>query len=274
MPKIAVIADPHIGVEKPHFVGNWHRAVAEANARAPDLTVILGDLTFDGAHSEADCAFAREALAALATPWLAVPGNHDVGDTDRGSGKASDPARLARWRRHFGPDFWLSDLDGGWRLVGIDSQILGTGLAAETEQWAFLEEALTGGRRVLLFTHQPLFLKNWDEADRLYWASCGAARRRLRDLFRSADVAAVVSGHMHRAFVSLPKAGPSFVWTPATSFLTRDASMPPQGGTAMTGITLLDLSETGVAVGFHPIPDLETFFIEDFNGTLYPAPAR
>ncbi|MCX5512814.1 hypothetical protein C3941_03035 [Kaistia algarum] len=275
MTKIAVIADPHIGVGKPHFVDNWKRAVAHVNARAPVLTVILGDLTFDGANSEADCAFARQAIEALKAPCLVLPGNHDIGDTDRASGQPSNSERIARWTRHFGADRWFSDAVPGWRLIGIDSQILGTGLAEETDQWAFLEDALTSGdRRPVLFTHQPLFLKHWDEGDRPYWAIAGEPRRRLREQLTRSGAVAAVSAHIHRALALIHSDGPSIIWAPATSFLTRDVSMPAQDGTALTGVTFLDLAEAGLSVGFDPIPSLETFYIEDFNGTLYPAPAR
>ncbi|MQT15526.1 metallophosphoesterase family protein [Segnochrobactrum spirostomi] len=274
MTRIAVIADPHIGVEKPTFVGNWTKAVAHTNARAPALTIILGDLTFDGANAEADCAFAAEAIRALESPCLILPGNHDVGDTERDSEQPTDAERLARWRRHFGEDHWLSDAVPGWRLIGLDSQSLATGLPDEATQWTFLERALETDRRVLVFLHQPLFLEAWDEADRPGWTVRPAARARLRALLGRGGVDAVFTAHMHRAWTRLADGEPTLVWVPATSFLTRDASMPPQQGTAITGITLLDLTPSGLSIAFDPVPGLETFYIEDFNGTLYPAPAR
>lgn len=272
--KIAVIADPHIGVAKPNFVDNWQRAVAHVNALAPALTVILGDFTFDGANSDADCQLARTALAALDSPCLVLPGNHDVGDTDRSSRQPADAERLGRWTRHFGADHWLSDAVPGWRLIGIDSQILGTGLVEEAAQWQFMEEALMSDRRSVVFTHQPLFLDHWDEADRPYWTTTSKARHRLRQLMLKAGASAVVSAHMHRALTMIPDDGPAVVWTPATSFLTRDGSMPAQSGTEILGVTVLDLSDAGLLVGFHPIASLETFYIEDFNGTLYPVPGQ
>ena len=85
---------------------------------------------------------------------------------------------------------------------------------------------------------------------------------------------AVVSAHMHRALAAVPARGPAFFWTPATSFLTRNSSMPAQDGTEIMGVTILDLSEHGMTAGFDPVPGLETFYIEDFNGSLYPAPAK
>jgi hypothetical protein len=34
--------------------------------------------------------------------------------------------RLERWRRHLGRDYWSRDLEG-WRLIGLNSQLLGSG---------------------------------------------------------------------------------------------------------------------------------------------------
>ena len=272
--RIAVIADTHIGVSKTNFVDNWRRAAERVNDRRPDLTILLGDLTFDGANSDDDCAFAKEALADLKSPCLVLPGNHDVGDTDRGSRQPANAERIARWVRHFGADRWVSDEIAGWRLIGLNAQILGTGLSEEADQWRFLEEALLTDRRILLFTHQPLFLEHRQEGDRPYWTSVATARLRLLDVATRAGAVAIFSAHMHRALSFVSSDEPSLFWVPATSFLTRDTSMPPQNGAGMLGVTFLDLADDGFSVAFDPTPGLEPFHIEDFNGTLYPAPGK
>jgi len=273
MTKIAVIADPHIGINKQVFVENWHRAVSHVNMRGCALTVVLGDLTFDAANSQPDLDFAKAALSALNGPCLVLPGNHDVGDVDRASRQPANADRITRWTEKFGPDYWLCDSVPCWRLVGIDSQILGTGLEQEEAQWAFLETALRSDRRTVLFTHQPLFLEHWDEDDRPYWATCGLPRQRMRKLLELMGTSAVVSAHMHRALAAVPARGPALFWTPATSFLTRNSSMPAQHGTEIIGVTIIDLCEHGMTVGFDPVPGREIFYIEDFHGSLYPAPA-
>ena len=274
MTRIAVIADTHIGASKTNFVDNWRRAARRVNDRRPDLTIVLGDLTFDGANSEVDCAFAKQALADLDGPCLVLPGNHDVGDTDRASGQPVDAERLARWVRYFGPDRWISEEIAGWRLIGLNAQILGSGLAEEADQWRFLEQGLATERRTLLFSHQPLFLEHRQEKDRPYWASVGAPRQRLLELATRAGTKAIVSAHMHRALSSVPSDGPALIWVPATSFLTRDTSMPPQNGGEMLGVTFLDFLDDGFTTAFDPVAGLEPFYIEDFNGTLYPAPGK
>lgn len=274
MTRIAVIADTHIGVSKSNFVDNWRRAAERVNDRRPDITVILGDLTFDGANSDDDCAFARAALADLKSPCLVLPGNHDVGDTDRASRQPANAERIARWVRYFGADRWISDEIDDWRLIGLNAQILGTGLPEEAEQWRFLEEGLVTDRRTLLFTHQPLFLEHAQEGDRPYWASVAAARNRLLESATRAGTVAIFSAHMHRSLSFVSSDGPALFWVPATSFLTRDTSMPPQNGAGMLGVTFLDLVGDGFSVAFDPTPGLEPFYIEDFNGTLYPAPRK
>lgn len=274
--KIAVLSDPHIGSEKPVFVPNWEAVVAHANAAHPDLVVILGDLSLDGALQEEDCRFASKAIRALEAPLKVLPGNHDVGDIARDTAQPADEDRLDRWHRHFGPSFWVSDDFDGWRLIGINSQVLDTGLAAEAAQWEALEIALaqSGNRRVILFTHVPLFLESWDEADRPAWAIMGPARQRLRKLIAAHGIRAVISAHMHRVADIRADGEAAFVWTAASSFLSHDASMPPQPGKELLGYTILNLSETDIGVEFIEVEGLMKSYIEDYNGAIYKSPSK
>ena len=48
---------------------------------------------------------------------------------------------MAAWRLHVGPQWWMHDL-GAWRLVGLDTALMGSDLPEEAEQAAFLAEAL------------------------------------------------------------------------------------------------------------------------------------
>jgi len=274
--KILVLSDPHIGSSNPVFVPNWQRVAAAANARDDAaLTVILGDLTLYGSEKEEDLPFGRDALQALRGPVLSVPGNHDVGDIARDSHQPADAARLDRWQAHFGPAYWHSDQLEGWRLIGLNSQVIGTGLAEEARQWAALDAALAGAgdRRVVLFTHMPLFLEDWDEADRPAWALMRAGRMRLREVILRHDIRAVVTGHMHRTLqLDLPET--RFIWCPASSFLTYDTSMPPQPGAAMLGYTCLHLDGDSVTAEFIEPQGLTVSHIEESKGTIYRSPAR
>jgi 3',5'-cyclic AMP phosphodiesterase CpdA len=274
--KIAVLSDPHIGSSNPVFVPNWDKVVAAVNARDDlDLAVVLGDLTLYGSEKAEDLPFGARALEALRLPTRVLPGNHDVGDISRDSHQPATSQRLADWDAHFGPSFWHTDALDGWRLIGLNSQILDTGLPEEAAQWAALEAALAGAgdREIVVFTHVPLFLEGWDEADRPAWAIMSTARTRLRGLICDHDVRAVVTGHMHRtAQIDLEET--RLIWCAASSFLTYDGSMPPQPGDAQLGVTVLTLDETGVQSEVMEIDGLMISRIEDYNGSIYASPAK
>ena len=75
--------------------------------------------------------------------------------------------RRTRYRRHFGPDFWVLDL-GEWRFIGLNAQLLDSGLAAEKTQMKFLENALesVNGLSIAILTHKPLFIRRDNETGR------------------------------------------------------------------------------------------------------------
>jgi len=274
--KIAILSDPHIGSTNPVFVPNWEKVVAHVNARDDiDLVVVLGDLTLFGSEQAEDLLFGRKALEALNAPWLAVPGNHDVGDISRSSLQPSSSERLALWNRHFGSAHWHDDRLAGWRMIGLNSQIIGTGLAEEQAQWQALDEALAtrGTRRPILFTHMPLFLTDWEEADRPAWALMTEGRERLRRSIREHGIRAVVTGHMHRT-VQFGAPETRMIWCAASSFLSYDHSMPAQPGAALLGLTILNLQDDKVDAEFVEIDDLMVSRIEDYNGTIYRSPSK
>jgi 3',5'-cyclic AMP phosphodiesterase CpdA len=74
-------------------------------ANPPDRIVHSGDVSFDGAYDEDDLAFARAEKDRLPVPWVAIPGNHDIGESPLAI-RLQQPInaeRMERWRRHFGP---------------------------------------------------------------------------------------------------------------------------------------------------------------------------
>lgn len=274
--KIAILSDPHIGSTNPVFVPNWDKVVAHVNARNDiDLCIILGDLTLLGSEQVEDLSFGRSALEALRLPWLAVPGNHDVGDIARSSHQPCNSERLSLWSEQYGPGHWHDDRLAGWRLIGLNSQIIGTGLAEEQAQWQALDEALAtcGSRKPVLFTHMPLFLNDWSEVDRPAWALMAAGRERLRQLILKHEVRAVVTGHMHRT-VQFDVPETRMIWCAASSFLTYDQSMPEQPGAALLGLTVLTLDDGQIGAEFIEFDDLMISRIEDYNGTIYRSPPK
>ena len=123
--KIIQITDTHLSPSKPHFNGNWEPLRDWILQTGADLIIHTGDLTVDGADHEDDIAFSLELMRQLPMPVLIVPGNHDVGHLP-GSAQPVDAARLERWRRLAGPDYWVSD-HGSWRLIGLNSLLFGHG---------------------------------------------------------------------------------------------------------------------------------------------------
>lgn len=275
--KVAILADPHIGSENSVFVENWNAVVKTVNGYDDvGLVIVLGDLTLDGANLETDRAFGATQIKKVNAPVLVLPGNHDVGDIARDSVQPVDDTRLAAWEKHFGSSHWYSDVVLGWRLIGLNSQIIGSGLAAEEEQWSALESMLKerGSRKPVLFIHMPLFLEDWNEGDRPAWALKTEGRLRLQRLIGENAVHAVVSGHMHRTLHLQQKGEPVLIWTPASSFLTRDESMPSQPGKELLGMTLLEFHEHSISVEFVAIDGLMKSYIEDYNGSIYRSPAK
>ena len=117
--RVVQVSDTHLSRERPWFVSNFEAMVRIIAAGRPDLVVNTGDVPLDGANREDDLAFARQCHAALPVPFRVVPGNHDVGDNPwRPDVRPSiSTGRLARYRRHFGDDYWLVTA-GPWSLIG------------------------------------------------------------------------------------------------------------------------------------------------------------
>ena len=228
--RLVQISDTHLAPRQPAFTRNFRR-LAEALAEAPpDLIVNTGDISLDGADRDDDLAFALAEHAALPAPCLFLPGNHDVGDyAELGAKQPADHARLARWRRIVGPDRWVHDLPG-WRLIGLDSQILGSGLPEEAEQWAALDEALAGadGRAVALFLHKPLTARRMDDPTIDYWPVLPPARLRMLAALAARPPALIASGHIHQ-WRDRTIDGFRQVWAPPVSFIVGEEAQPSLG---------------------------------------------
>src|SRR5262245_26134667 len=227
--RVLQVSDTHLSRVKPWFVDNFRAVAALVQSQRPDLIVNTGDIALDGTTREDDLVFARECHDALAVPFLAVPGNHDVGDnpwrpdvelpiTDE---------RRARYRRHFGEDYWLGDI-ATWLLVGINAQLLGSGLPAEESQWSLLTSVAdeAAGRPVALFIHKPLFDDDPGELAVNQRYVVPAARRRLAETLRGVQLRLVASGHVHQ-HRRHRFAGVEHCWAPSTAYVLPDRIQPP-----------------------------------------------
>ena len=183
--RIAQISDTHLSETKPFFVDNFVRIGEALRESKPDLVLNSGDITLDGASREGDLAAARVLHDALGLPVRFLPGNHDLGDAQDAPGHHEAPIdaeRHARYLAHFGPDWWSFDVPG-WRVLGINAQLLGSDLAAAARRKPAIAEAVAdiGLRRLALFLHKPLFDQSADESEITGRFVNPVPRRRLLD---------------------------------------------------------------------------------------------
>ncbi|TGW06246.1 metallophosphoesterase, partial [Mesorhizobium sp. M2D.F.Ca.ET.145.01.1.1] len=222
--------------------GNWQPLAAWIEQSAANLVIHTGDLSVDGADKDADISFCMDLMREISVPMLLVPGNHDVGHLP-GSLQPVNAERLERWRRLVGPDYWMEDA-GNWRLIGLDSLLMGFDDAEEENQFEWLRAALEsrGGRRVALFAHKPLFIDEPGEGDTGYWSIRPVQRQRLYDLIAAHDVALFASGHLHRAWQGKYQ-NTSLIWGPSAAFVVGDMErdMP---GERLLGAVVLEFGDT------------------------------
>ncbi len=251
--RLVLISDTHLSRTHPLFFYNW--AVTRdwiADAR-PDLVLSLGDVSLDGAHREDDLACARAEYDRLGVPWAAIPGNHDVGNNlpDLRGEATVDAERVARYRRHFGPDWWRRDL-GDWSFIGLNGLLLGSGLEAEVEQAAFLRDALADAapRPTALLLHKPLFLTD-PKADALDQGCVfPEPRAALEAILAAHPPRLVISGHNHESWRHRID-GREHLWCPATAFVSITDASHRGGGEKQTGF--LDIRLAGDELEVTPV---------------------
>ena len=281
--KLTFLSDTHLADDRPFFVPNFEALATHVAGSGADFVVNGGDVALDGPDHEGHLAHARRLHDRLFGPWRAVPGNHDLGNalgaSKRPPRQPITDERRARWGRHFGDEWWTVDL-GGWTLVGVNAQLMGSGLPAEETQWQWLDRALAAvsPRPVALFTHRPLFnegpLQEPGEqgADGRYLAP--EPRRRLLDTIGRSTVRLVASGHAHQ-YRHTAHDGVDYVWAPSTAFVLPE-SLQPTIGTRKVGFVDIDLATERPVVKMHTLPTLAQNVITDFPGAYpsrSPAPA-
>jgi 3',5'-cyclic AMP phosphodiesterase CpdA len=270
--RVIQISDTHISPVKTHFAGNWTPLTAWIAAQSPDLVIHTGDVTVDGADSEEDLRYCARLLAQLGVPFRAVPGNHDVGDSNHRH-QPVNPERVARWNRHFGADHWCVDV-AGWRLIGLDAMLIGSGRAEEAIQLAWLDDAMAqaGERRFAWFLHRPLFIERPDEGNTGYWSIKPEPRRVLLDLVRRHRVALVASGHLHKAH-DFVRDGTRYIWGPSAGFLGSPKIIPVRPGQARLGAVRYAFDDTRLDAAIAEVPGLTDYWIDDVADEVYPAHA-
>jgi 3',5'-cyclic AMP phosphodiesterase CpdA len=269
--RIIQISDTHLSPGKSHFGSNWAPLAAWVADQQADFVVHTGDVTVDGADVEDDLRYAVGLMRDLGIPFRAVPGNHDVGDAGHPR-QAVNSERLARWRAHFGADWWFEDLQN-YRLIGLDAMLFGSGIPKEAVQAAWLEAVMesSGGRRIAWFLHRPLFLDSPEEEDTGYWSVKPQQRAWLLQLAGRHSVTLIASGHLHKSH-RMTHRGTSYVWAPASSFLVGSEIQPQMPGKKQLGAVLYELDGTALEVTIAEIPGLSRYWIDDVIHEVYPRP--
>ncbi len=252
--RVVHVSDIHLGLNHDYAQRNWDAVVAYVNETKPDLVINTGDTSFLDPDADDDLGHARGQMDRLQTPWLILPGNHDVGDThpEPWIDIRVNDSRLDRYRRHFGDDFWARDL-GQWRLIGLNSLVFGSKLAAEDRQWHWLEAELgeAKGRPIALFLHKPMCNHHINEDSNTSMTIGEAARRRLNQVLGDADVQLVGSGHVHEYRTWIAD-GRLMVSAPTTAFI-HAVDQPPRNHGGMKRVGLVEYTFTPDAVSFRMV---------------------
>jgi len=192
--RIAHLSDLHFGAHLPGLVAPL---LADIAAMAVDAVAISGDLT-----QRADAAeFAQAAafLEALPAPFVAVPGNHDI-PAGAVLERLTDPR--GRWRRFIGAATEPTLLLPGAALIGLDTvrraqphlDWSAGGVSVTRRMRLEMRLRACAGRVLVVVAHHPLRHPDWA----LGRAAPLGAEAALAALAQ-AGVAAVLSGHLHRA---------------------------------------------------------------------------
>jgi 3',5'-cyclic AMP phosphodiesterase CpdA len=205
------VSDLHLGLRGANererdAAAAWEQFRAAMQARPPQLIVVTGDLVIDDPGDAGDRRHAHRLLTELGVPVRAVPGNHDVGDHAVRGGLPTDwhgrriAARHVRdWERLWGPGNWVERL-GEWTLLGLNSQLFGSGLAAEERQWEWLEQSAVPaatGTKTVVFMHELLDSPLPAEDGENWMMIPQEAGARLRGILDRLEVRLLASGHTH-----------------------------------------------------------------------------
>lgn len=267
---ILQLSDAHVSPRSDLFLGNLERVRSAVQESPPDLVVATGDLSLDGADRDEDLALAEELHRAFPAPLVALPGNHDIG-SDEGlmPHQPVDEVRLERWRRRFGAGREVRDLPG-WRLVGLNSEVMGSGHPEEAAQAAFIADAAAGAgdRRIALFLHRPPFLQAMEEAWSP-WSVPPAGRAALAPLLAHPGLRLVASGHIHLHHETR-RGAVAHVWAPALSFHCNPADQPGMPGSRAPGALLHRLHADHVETLLVAPEGLQAVLIDDVRDRTYP----
>lgn len=241
------LSDTHLSPSRPFFQFNFDVVVEELAALNPDHIVITGDLGLNGPDDIADVAFARRQFDRLPCSWSAVPGNHDLGlvPFEGGLHQPINAERLARYTDTMESDRFALDVHV-WRLIGINSQLLGSGMDEEEAQYAWLAHELASLEKpTALFLHYPLFLDNQSDDEKTHSVVVPIARQRMLALIDAAPmVRLVASGHLHEDR-RIERGSVTYQWAPSTAFIASESN---HGGISTAGFLVYRFEDNQFSV--------------------------
>ena len=265
----------------PAWMDNWRTAMQQIRDIMPELILVGGDLTRDGAIHDFEFVQAKADLDTLSAPYFVIPGNMDTGNKHApydGARGRDDPAlnvtgpQLTAFANHFGPVQWTT-VQHDVRFTGFYAALAGTGLPQEAEMWALLESLadMPPTRHHVVMTHYPLFLDQpdeptWDlrQTDEYlpwYFTIDRDHRQRMIRLLRASGMNVALSGHIH-CYVVREFDGVTWIKAPATSAAQFGDHWPDSDSTlgflefTVDGDTIshrrIPLSRVSTAVGYGP----------------------
>ncbi len=255
--KVIQISDLHVDPQDPVGQKRYQRVRKAVDPLRPDLIVNTGDVSHDGLAKPAMFAQLSGWLDAFDAPVLSIPGNHDIGNKVGEEPPNISQAYLDAYLDVFGDDRFSCD-HGGWRLVGINSMLLGTGFEREADQFdwcvAQIEQAEAIGQNLAVWMHMPLFLRSPDEqvtGGSTYWVPDPPVRDRWLNLLDRPSVRLVANGHVHW-YAAMETRHTQWVWSPSLQGLVVDDYLFPRGGNAV-GFISYTLSADGVTHELVPV---------------------
>lgn len=210
------VSDIHVGSPRsyrfqPAWNENWQTARRQIEEIDPELVLVGGDLTRDGATHTEELVSVQEDLARLGPECLVIPGNHEVGNKwSPESSVAINSAYLRHYASVFGASEWSLVRGEGInrvRFTGIDAFKLGSGLAEESELHGWLDrlEADSSCSNHVWMIHPGLFADHFGESDfdrtvdrvPWYFGLNKVDRFYLWDVMKRTKATHVISGHIH-----------------------------------------------------------------------------
>lgn len=266
--RVIQISDTHVSATQDYFAHNRDGVTAWLATAEADLIINTGDVSMNGAVAPADLETAARWHASLPAPVLSVPGNHDIGDlASIRPEQVINDERIARYRALIGPDYWSHDIPG-WRLIGLDALLFGSGHRVEEEQYEWLADAVADAGNIALFMHKPLFIDQPGEPDRGYWTVKNGPRQRLFEILDGRLVRLVASGHLHIGRTLL-HGETNHVWGPSSAFICGGIQ-EDLGGVRKIGTVVHTFSETAVTSEIVRPDNVADSLLDPVIDSLYP----